>query len=79
MPLRIESSYEALHDGFVATLAAWGIVLVVALATEGLPVFLVEAVRTKLLAAQRAEEVLRVPGFVQGTHDPLEGGEKVEG
>lgn len=74
VPLGIKSSYEALHDGFVTALAARGIVLIVALATERLLVFLMESIRAKLLATQRTEEMLRVPGFFQCTHHTLEGG-----
>lgn len=64
VPLSIEGSDKALHDGLVATLAVWGVVLIVALSTEGLAVLLMETLWTKLLPTQGAEEMLRMPGLV---------------
>lgn len=71
MPLGVEGSDEALHDGLVTPLAVRSVVLVVALAAECLAVLLVETLGTKLLATQRAEEVFWVPRLVQGTHHSL--------
>ena len=83
MPLGIEGSDETLHDGLVTALATRGIVVIVTLPAEGLAVLLVETICAKLLSAQCAEEVLRMPSLVQGSHHSLEGrgGEKrrVEG
>lgn len=79
MPLGAESGDEALHDGFLATLAARGKLLIVALAAEGLAVLLVETLRAKVLATQSTEEVLLVPGLVQSTEHTLEGGRRKEG
>lgn len=80
MPLGIEGRDETLHDGLVTALAARGVVVIVTLPAEGLVVLLVETVCAKLLATECAEEVLRMPSLVQGTHHSLEGvGEKIEG
>ncbi len=73
MPLSIEGRDVALHYGLLTPLAAWGKLLVVALATKCLVVLLVETLRTKVLATERAEEMLRMPGFVQSTHHSLGG------
>lgn len=78
MPLSIEGSDEAFHDGFVAALAVRSIILIVALTTESFAVFFMKTFWTKLLPTQRAKEVLRVPGLVQGTHHSLEEGRQEE-
>ena len=71
MPLGTEGRHVALHDGLVTALAAGGKLLVVALSAEGFAVLLMEAIGSEVLAAERAEKVLWVPGLVQGTHHPL--------
>lgn len=50
VPLGIEGSDEALHDGFVTALATRGIVVIVTLPAECLAVLLMETVCSKLLA-----------------------------
>ncbi len=77
VPLGVEGGDVALHDGLLTPLAARGKLLVVALPAEGLVVLLVEALGAKVLATERAEEVLRVPGLVQGAHHSL--GQEGEG
>lgn len=72
VPLSIQSRDEALHDGLVTALAAWGVVLVIALPTEGLALLFMETFRTKLLSTESAEEVFWMPCLVQGTHHSLE-------
>lgn len=68
MPLGVERRDVVLHDGAAAA-AALGRehVKVVVLAVR-LAVLLVEAVLAELLAALRAEEVLRVPRLLQRRH-----------
>ena len=61
VPLSIDGSNEALHDGLVTPTTARSKLLIVALAAKGLAVFLVETLRTKVLATQRAEKVLGMP------------------
>ena len=78
VPLGAQGCHVALHDGLVAALAAGGKLLVVALSAEGLAVLLVETLGPKVLAAEGAEEVLRVPGLVQGTHHTLRERERGE-
>ena len=72
MPLSPEGSDEALHDGPVAPLATRSILLVVALTTERLPVFLMETLGSEMFATQSAEEVLGMPSLVQSTHHTLQ-------
>jgi hypothetical protein len=74
VPLGVECSDEALHDGLVTAFATRSIVFIVALTTERLSILLMETIRAKLLTTQGAEEMLRVPCLVQGTHHPLQGG-----
>ena len=76
MPLGIQCGHIALHDGFITPLAVRGKLLIVAFSAEGLEVFLVEPLGTKVLAAQRAEEVFGMPRLVQGTHYSLQGEER---
>ena len=71
MPLGIHGSDETLHNGSLTSLATRSILLVVALPTEGLPVLLMETLRTKVLTTQSAEEMLRMPSLVQCTHYSL--------
>ena len=73
MPLCIHGRDEALHDGSITPLATRSILLIIALPTKCLGVFLVESLGSKVLPTQRAEEMLRVPGLVQGTHHSLRG------
>lgn len=71
MPLGIDCSDEALHDGLVTASATRGKLLVVTLSAEGFAVFLVETFSSKVLATQSAEEVLRMPGPIQSSHHTL--------
>lgn len=64
MPLGAEGSDKAFHDGLLTTLATWGKLFVVALSAKGLPVLLVEPLRTEVIATKSAEEVLFVPSLV---------------
>lgn len=68
VPLAVEGRYVVLHDGAVAAAALGGEHVEVVLAAVGLAVPLVEALLAELLAALGAEEVLRVPGLLQGGH-----------
>ena len=74
MPLGIDGSDESLHNGLVTAPAAWSKLLIVALTAEGLAILLVETLRSKVLATQRAEEVFRMPCTIQGPHHTLKGG-----
>ena len=71
VPLSIEGSDEALHDGLGAAMAARSILLIIALTTEGLLVLLMESLTTKVLATEGAEKVLRMPCLIQSTHHSL--------
>ena len=71
MPLGIEGRDESFHDGLGAAPAARSILLIVALSAVRLVVLLVKSLAAKTLATEGAKEVLRVPGFVQSTHDAL--------
>ena len=73
MPLGVDGSDETLHDGLVTATTARGKLLVVALPAEGLAVLLVETLRPKVLATQRAEEVFGMPRTIQGPHHTLRG------
>ena len=72
MPRVAQGSYEALHDGSLAAVALGRKLLVVVLPAVRLPVLLVESFVTKMLATQRAEEMLWMPRFAQGIHTTLE-------
>ena len=78
MPLGVYGSDETLHDSLVTATTARSKLLVVALPAEGLAVLLVEPFRPKVLATQRAEEVLGMPRTIQGPHHTLRG-ERGEG
>ena len=71
VPLRAEGSDESLHDGLLTSLASWSKLLIVALATEGLAVLLVEALFPKVLPTQSAKEMLPVPRLVQSSKNTL--------
>lgn len=73
MPLGVYGSDETLHDSLVTATTARSKLLVVALPAEGLAVLLVEPFRPKVLATQRAEEVLGMPRTIQGPHHTLRG------
>lgn len=74
VPLRVEGGDVVLGDGPVAAATLGGKQLEVVLLAVGLAVLLVEAPLAKLLATLGAEEVLRVPGLVQGRHAFVEDG-----
>jgi hypothetical protein len=78
VPLGVDGGDETLHDGLVTATTAWSKLLVIALPAEGLAVFLVEPLSPKVLAAKRAEEVLRMPRTIQGPHHTLKGGGEME-
>ena len=61
VPCVAQGSDEALHDGPLAAVALWCKLLVVVFPAVRLPVLLVEPLVTEMLAAQRAEEMLRMP------------------
>ena len=61
MPLRIQCRNITLHDGFLASLAAWGKLLIVTLPAKRFVVFLMETLWTKVLATECAEEMLGMP------------------
>jgi len=79
VPLGIQCSNEPLHDGLLASLAARGKLLVVALSAEGLPILLMESLWSKVLPTQCAEEVFRMPCFFQCSHHTLRGRRGREG
>lgn len=68
MPLAVQRRYVVLHDGAVAAAALRCEHIEVVLPAVRLAVPLVEALLAELLAALGAEEVLRVPGLLQGGH-----------
>ena len=71
MPLGAEGGDETLHDGLLTPLTARGKLLVVALPTEGLAIFLVETFRAKVFPTESAEEVFLVPRLAEGAKDTL--------
>lgn len=72
MPLTIERRYVILHNGAITAAALRREHVEVVLAAVRLAVSLVEALFAELLAALSAEEVLGVPGLLQGGHAFLE-------
>lgn len=72
MPLRVERRDVVLHDGLAAAAALGREHVEVVGAAVGLALALVEPVLPELLAALRAEEVLRVPRLLQRRHAFLE-------
>ena len=74
MPLTIERRYVILHNGAITAAALRREHVEVVLAAVRLAVSLVEALFAELLAALSAEEVLGVPGLLQGGHAFIENG-----
>lgn len=72
MPLTVQGGYVVLHDGSIAAAALGCEHVEVILAAIRLAVPLVEALLAELLAALGAEEVLGMPGLLQGGHAFLE-------
>ena len=72
MPCVAQGGNEALHDGPLAAVTLGGKFLIVVLPTVCLPVLLVESLISKMLATQRAKEMLRMPCFTQSIHATLE-------
>lgn len=68
MPLAVQRRDVVLHDGPVAPVALGGEHVEVVVAAVRFPVALVEPILAELLAALGAEEVLRVPGLLQGRY-----------
>lgn len=72
MPLAVECRYVIFHNGAITTAAFRSEHVEVVLAAVRLTVSLVEALFAELLAALSAEEMLGVPGLLQGGHAFLE-------
>lgn len=72
MPLAVECGYIILHNGAITAAAFRREHVEIVLATIRLAVSLVEAVLAELLAALSAEEMLSVPGLLQGSYTFLE-------
>lgn len=68
MPLSVQGGNVVFHDGAVAATALGSEHIKVVVPTVRLAVPLVEAVLSKLLTALGAEEMLHVPGLLQGGH-----------
>lgn len=68
MPLGVECRDIIFHDGRVAATTLGRKHIEVILAAVRLPIPFVEALVPKRVAALCAEEVLRMPGLVQGSH-----------
>ena len=66
VPLRIEGRYEVLCDGIAASATFGGVLLKITIFTEGLLVFFMKSILSKLLSAVGAEEVFGMPGLVEG-------------
>lgn len=74
MPLAVESRNIVLCDRPIATPTLGGEHVKVVLPAEGFPILLVETFLPKLPATLSTEEVLRVPGLVQGGHTFIKNG-----
>jgi len=68
VPLSVEGRDVVLHDGTSAARTLGREQLEVVVLAVGLAILLVEPVLPELVAAVRAEEVLRVPGLVEGSN-----------
>lgn len=68
MPLAVERRYIIFHNSAIATATFRREHVEIVLAAVGLAISLVEALLAELLAALSAEEVLGVPGLLQGGH-----------
>ena len=66
--MHIKSSYVVLHDCTMAATTLGGKHIEIVLFTVHFAVLLVEAALVERLTALGAEEMLRVPGLVQGGH-----------
>ncbi len=74
VPLHIKSSDVVLHDCTMAAATLGGKHIKIVLFTVHLAVLLMEAPLTERLTALGAEEVLRVPGLIQGGHTFIQDG-----
>ena len=74
MPVRVQRRYEVVRDGARASLTTRCEQREEVLSTVRLALALVEAVLAEILAAVRAEEVIRVPCTIEGGHALLCGG-----
>lgn len=74
MPLTVKCRYVILHDSAVTPAALRSEHIEIILPAVRLAVPLVEALLAELFAALSAEEVLGVPGFLQGGHAFVEDG-----
>lgn len=72
MPLAVERRYIVLHDSAITAAALRGEHVKVVLAAVRFTVPLVKALLAELFAALGAEEVLGMPGLLQGSHAFLE-------
>jgi hypothetical protein len=68
VPLGAEGGDVVLHDGSIATTALGCEHVEVVVPAVGPPFLLVKALLPELLPALGAEEVLRVPGLLEGSH-----------
>lgn len=74
MPLTVQRGYVIFYDRAIATAALRGKHVEEVLPAVGLSISLVETFLAELLATLRAEEVFRVPSFLQGGNAFVENG-----